>query len=196
MAKRYAYNTSATQIKKRYAMIDSTATQVKKRYAMIGSTATLVYSAEEQIYPGATVKSLQVNAGSYSTANFKTNVTSSSSNQNSTTLYIAVDVTDYKTIKVTGNFTVSGGTFAHAGVFLLAPSKWNESYVKYPYYMIVDSYYTQRKVVDSDASFTTHSFNVSSLTGTYYIAIGCYVNSTGGSRTASAQITGITAEPA
>lgn len=46
MAKRYAYNTSATQVKKRYAMIGSTATQVKKRYAMIGSTATLVYSAQ------------------------------------------------------------------------------------------------------------------------------------------------------
>lgn len=45
MPKRYAYNTSATQVKKRYAMIGSTATQVKKRYAMIGSTATLVYSA-------------------------------------------------------------------------------------------------------------------------------------------------------
>ena len=45
MPKRYAYNTSATQVKKRYAMIGSTATQVKKRYAMIGSTATLVYTA-------------------------------------------------------------------------------------------------------------------------------------------------------
>ena len=46
MPKRYAYNTSATQVKKRYAMIGSTATQVKKRYAMIGSTATLVYQAQ------------------------------------------------------------------------------------------------------------------------------------------------------
>lgn len=47
MAKLYAYNTSATPVKKRYAMIGSTATQVKKKYAMIGSTATLVYSAWE-----------------------------------------------------------------------------------------------------------------------------------------------------
>ena len=50
MPKMYAYNTSATQIKKRYAMIGSTATQVKKRYAMIGSTATLVYNAETPLY--------------------------------------------------------------------------------------------------------------------------------------------------
>lgn len=55
MAKLYAYNTSATQIKKRYAMIGSTATQVKKKYAMIGSTATLVYSAEEYIYNNGVV---------------------------------------------------------------------------------------------------------------------------------------------
>lgn len=47
MPKRYAYNTSATQVKKRYAMIGATATQVKKRYGMIGSTATLVYTARE-----------------------------------------------------------------------------------------------------------------------------------------------------
>ena len=58
MAKRYAYNTSATQVKKRYAMIGSTATQVKKRYAMIGSTATLVYTAEENINPNLSFTSI------------------------------------------------------------------------------------------------------------------------------------------
>lgn len=55
MPKMYAYNTSATQLKKRYGMIGSTATQIKKRYAMIGSTATLVYSAEEVVSRSVTV---------------------------------------------------------------------------------------------------------------------------------------------
>lgn len=58
MPKLYAYNTSATQIKKRYAMIGSTATQVKKKYAMIDSTATLVYSAEEYLLQNGAVQTL------------------------------------------------------------------------------------------------------------------------------------------
>ncbi|MBR5873937.1 MAG: hypothetical protein IKY90_04280 [Oscillospiraceae bacterium] len=58
MPKMYAYNTSATQVKKRYAMIGSTATQVKKRYAMIGSTATLVYSAEMPLFTSGTGKNV------------------------------------------------------------------------------------------------------------------------------------------
>ena len=47
MPKLYAYNTSATQIKKRYAMIGNTATEIKKRYAMIDNTATLVFQSGE-----------------------------------------------------------------------------------------------------------------------------------------------------
>ena len=61
MPKLYAYNTSATEIKKRYAMIGSTATLIKKKYAMIGSTATLVYS---------TGYSLIDNFSSYTTYNY------------------------------------------------------------------------------------------------------------------------------
>lgn len=108
MPKRYAYNTSATQVKKRYAMIGSTATQVKKRYAMIGSTATLVYSAETPL--------IENSKGNYSFVKaYSTNYSDTvHSNKNGATIigtdgdmgmthyYIDFNVKGFKTLSIAG----------------------------------------------------------------------------------------------
>lgn len=108
MPKLYAQNTSATQVKKRYAMIGSTATQVKKRYAMIGSTATLVYSAETPL--------IENSKGNYSFVKaYSTNYSDTvHSNKNGATIigtdgdmgmthyYIDFNVKGFKTLSIAG----------------------------------------------------------------------------------------------
>lgn len=110
MPKLYAYNTSATQVKKRYAMIGSTATPIKKKYAMIGSTATLVYSAEENILSKFSASDYYNPNGAYQAAS----VNSDGSLQFNSTSYIfrniwtpAVDLSQWSTLTVTYTVTES-----------------------------------------------------------------------------------------
>lgn len=163
---------------------------VEKIIFQSGSTSTTVWEAERLFYPGTTVQHLGVNSGSY--GDFYTNVPTGTNN-NSTVVYIPVNLTGVNSITITGSFKGGGGN-SFAGVWLRSQTKWNDSgYQRYPYYTIgqgsSDTWYTLMHRVTGGGTSTSVTWDVSSYSGTYYIAIGCYNNT--GSGTASATITKI-----
>lgn len=145
----------------------------------------LVYSGTKTLYPaaGATVTNLPANTGTYSTADFRTNI-NSGTNTNSTTLALPVDLTGINTLVVRGNFAVNN-TRGYSGVWICSPSQYNDyaGYQRYPFYTIGQGsnnrYYTlMDRIRDTTGSVSEYTFDTSALTGTYYICIGCYFNST------------------
>lgn len=152
--------------------------------------STTVWEAERLFYPGTTVQHLAANAGSY--GDFYTNVPTGQNN-NSTVVYIPVNLTGVNSITITGSFKGGGGN-SFAGVWLRSQTKWNDSgYQRYPYYTIgqgsSDTWYTLMYRVTGGGTSTSVTWDVSSYSGTFYIAIGCYNNS--GNGTASVSITKI-----
>ena len=166
MPKLYAYNTSATQVKKRYAMIGSTATQVKKRYAMIGSTATLVYSAETQIYPGASVTT-RIDWGSNTISGFT--ATRAGYTESYAMLYIPIDLTNYTTL------IIKGSAKRYAGICLRKslPEVSNNGCLQVAH---TDNYgEVWKKSIWADSSITVDEpVDVYSYTGTYYLVAAIY----------------------
>lgn len=163
---------------------------VKKIIFQSGSTSTTVWERERLFYPGTAVQHLTANSGSY--GDFYTNVPTGQNN-NSTVVYIPVNLTGVSSITITGSFKGGGGN-SFAGVWLRSQTEWNDSgYQRYPYYTIgqgsSDTWYTLMHRVTGGGSSTSVTWNVSSYSGTFYIAIGCYNNS--GNGTASVSITKI-----
>lgn len=157
---------------------------------------TTVWEAIKTFYPGATVYNLTANSGTYNTSTFLTQV-SSGQNQNSTTLYIQVDLTGISSIKITGTFQVST-VRGYAGVWISTPTQFNnykDNQLRYPYYDVgpgaSSTYYVQmQRINNTTGTVSTYTIDTSSLTGTHYLCIGCYSNaSTGG--TLKAQITSV-----
>lgn len=151
---------------------------------------TTVWEAERLFYPGATVGYLGANSGTYGA--FYTNVPKGTNN-NSTVAYISVNLTGVNSITITGTFQGGGGN-SFAGVWLRSQTEWNDSgYQRYPYYTVgqgsSDTWYTLMHRVTGGGSSTSVTWNVSSYSGTFYIAIGCYNNT--GNGTASVSITKI-----
>lgn len=160
---------------------------------------TTVWKAETTIYPGATVSNLTANSGSYSTANFSTQV-GSGTNTSSTVLYVPIDLTDYTTITVTGTWSVTT-VAGYSGCFISSASQ-HESYktnqIRYPYYTIgqgaSSTYYVRmQRINNTTGTVSSYTFDVSGLSGSHYLYIGCYFNNSSGG-TAKAQITSITAQ--
>ena len=163
---------------------------VKKIIFQSGSTSTTVWERERLFYPGTTVQHLTANSGSY--GDFYTNVPKATNN-NSTVVYIPVNLTGVNSITITGSFTGGGGN-SFAGVWLRSQTQWNDSgYQRYPYYTIgrgsSNTWYTLMHRVTGGGTSTSVTWDVSSYRGTYYIAIGCYNNT--GNGTASVSITKI-----
>lgn len=132
------------------------------------------------LYPGATVNNLTEMGGTYSLSEFSVDLTMASTNQNSTLLYTTVDVTDYSTLTVTGHFSSDSATLGFSVLGLIASDIWTPETIKFPFYFR-DEYLGQWYTAKRDAwgeSFNTHTFDVSTMSGKYYIAIGCYLNST------------------
>ena len=166
MPKMYAYNTSATQIKKRYAMIGSTATQIKKKYAMIGSTATLVYSAETQLFPS----SLTFTKGGTNTAGSvsDTALTAKASwNKTYGAISLQVDVTDFSKII----FTVSERTSTEK----VGSTTVGVSDRQYP--SSFDSYGDNNGVATAVTKAGTYEVDVSNLSGKKYVALSAWTSS-------------------
>lgn len=160
---------------------------------------TTVWKAETTIYPGATVSNLAANSGTYNNSTFLTQV-SSGQNQNSTTLYIQVNLTGISSIKVTGTFQVST-VRGYAGVWISTSTQFNSykgNQLRYPYYDVgpgasTTYYVAMQRINNTTGTVSSYTFNTSSLSGTHYLCIGCYYNSSAGG-TAKAQITSITAQ--
>lgn len=145
---------------------------------------TEVWKKQTDFYPGATVSHLSVNVGSY--GSFYTNC-SGVTNINSTVVYIPINLTGISTLHIVGSTTRSGTT-SYAGAFLKGsvPSG-NDAY---PYYTVgqgsSSSYYEKMdRHVNTSGSFDW-TWDVSGLTGTHYLCLGCYFN---GASTGSAGIT-------
>lgn len=176
----YDHNGSAaSEIKYLYDNNGSVNTQIGKVYDNNGTTNSLIYAGDE-IYPGATVSTLQVNFGSY--GNFYTYIESNSSNINSTVQYISVNLTGISTLTITGSFYAHGGG-SGSGVWLATWAQLQNC--KYPYYVVgagsSSSNYTllYRQNAGTSSGTVTKTWNVSGYSGTYYLAIGAYNQLTG-----------------
>ena len=148
-------------------------TECKEGYA----NGVKVFTSENVIYPGASVKNLVANSGSYSTANFSFNV-SGGINTNSTTLYIPINLTNISRLVITGRLYTSGQG-AHSSIALIAKATFdsNIEYIyRYPYYFTVDGRYTERKLSLNGQTINNPTIDVSSLTGNYYLVLGGYTN--------------------
>jgi len=178
------------QIGKLYDSDGTTSYQIGKVYDNDGTSNSLIYSAEAQFYPGASVGYRATNSGTVS--GFSTTAPNGD-NINSTIAYIAVDLTGINTLTVTGYFD-SAQTNTQSGAWLATYNQLfgnSDSGGRYPYYTVGPgvntTYYTQMRRVLDGATASTFTFDVSGLTGTYYLAIGVYNNGWNG-RTGSARV--------
>lgn len=189
MPKRYAYNTSATQVKKRYAMIGSTATQVKKRYAMVGNTATLVYSAEEYLVQAGVINSGL--AGSISAGTYASQYGTVSSNSGYVRLNIstsgtfpfynskAINLTNYKTCYI--KFKTKGSSQAwQSSPYQAIRMGFSSSKITdcSHYNIITSNWNFSASYTGASTSAKTISFDISGLSGNYYLLF--IVQSSGG----------------
>lgn len=179
MPKRYAYNTSATQIKKRYAMIGSTATQIKKKYAMIGSTATLVYSADGNIFPDMAWTGGGANAGIVTTSSLQVILPTGSGKTNSKCYTSSkVDLTNYsKLIFVVSQYAFNDDGTPQMSVGIDSDTT-THTHASFDKYLAV-------------TGTGTYTLDVSSITGSYYIAIAVWYPS---DKNNGFTVTSITAE--
>lgn len=140
----------------------------------IKSGTTEVWKKQTTFYPGTTVSNLAANVGSY--GSFYTNC-SGVTNINSTVVYIPVNLTGISTLHVVGSTGRSGST-SYAGAWLVTNASATNN--NWPYYTIGQGsessrYEKMSRHVDTSGSFDW-SWDVSSLTGTHYLCLGCYFN--------------------
>ena len=149
-----------------------------------------VFSAATQFYPGKTPTVLnQSSVGSY-TATSTTWQCSvpNGTNYNSTVTYLAMDLTNVKTLTIEGSS--SGGL---AGYYLVSQAQMNSyggnyGLLWYPYYVF---YQPNESIYTNKGTSLPVTINVASYSGTYYLCLGCYSNSSGNQ---SAQITAVKGE--
>lgn len=175
--------------------------QIFKGASVIGQVtrgARVVFQNIKQIYPaaGIAVQNLTTNSGTFSLADFRTTV-NSGTNQNSTALYIAVDLTDVNTIVVTGSFSVTS-VAGYAGCWASSAAQFNSSQgnLRYPYYTVgpgasTNYYLSMRRINNTTGTRSTMTLDVKGITGIGYIFAGCYYNNSAGG-TATADIDTIT----
>ena len=149
--------------------------QIGKVYDFDGTSNHLIYSAEEQYFPGTTPSRYSPGgAGGY-----KANSTywacsiSNGTNVNSITSYLKINMTGIKTITITGDSTWQGG------VWLSNQSQFDskQQQLYHPYYIFYapdSSAYVQKANYISSVTW-----DVSSYSGNYYLFLGCYTNSNG-----------------
>ena len=178
MPKRYAYNTSATQVKKRYAMIGSTATQVKKRYAMIGSTATLVYSAEVVVFDGTNVASgYTVNTDGYNKNTVgifyaKSRYNSDGGHRSDANAHVAIDCTNFSKITVSYSYVANYYGNVQIGLFSKNPNVSGFSFES-GIWRIVNAD-NGSSIGGNQTGSGTVSFNLDNVTGTHYLMTYTY----------------------
>ena len=171
MPKLYVYNTSATQLKKRYAMIGSTATQIKKKYAMIGSTATLVYSAEyNALIEGGWTSKITYSDVTATTSSSKIYIETNGTGYQGR-VYKQLDITNYSKLTITYSGYAYYSSFG-AGLVKSLPADYNPQGVT----VGVSTEGLDLATPNTIAS-TTKTFNISSLTGNYYLFVGAYQGS-------------------
>lgn len=148
------------------------------------------YDNTVQFYPGATVYSTSGTSDIHDKDGFHIWQKSSSTNDNTAILYIEVDVTNINTLTVTGHFGVTN-TNGYVGIWL-----HNSITIKQPYYTIgqgsdpanytlmqriTGASNTQKDPTTYDIITPSFSFDVSGLTGIYYLHLGGYANCTSSS---------------
>lgn len=174
---------------------------VSRGAAIIGQInkgSTVVFQNVKRIYPSSSVnvQNLPANSGSFSLADFRT-TEGSGTNQNSTALYIAVDLTDVNTVVVKGTFSVSN-VAGYAGAWVSNSTQFNNSQgnLRYPYYTVgpgasTNYYVSMGRINNTTGTLSTITLDTKGITGTGYIFIGCYFNGASGG-TAAADIDEIT----
>lgn len=159
--------------------------------------STEVWKNVTQVYPGTAVQSLAANAGTYGA--FYTHLEGNAANNlNSTVAYIPVNLTGFQTMTIGCNCQTQAALWSCAGIWLAAPSQWGIAYVtQYPYYTVslADEatqmrYATRMHRVNNGGAFYSLTWDVSALSGTHYLAVGCYCTS--GASWAHAEITSVT----
>lgn len=167
--------TSNSEIGKLYDNDGTTNYQIGKVYDNDGTSNHLVYSAEEQYFPGTTPSRYSPGGSGGYTAN-STNWScsiSNGTNVNSVTSYLKINMTGIKTITITGSSTW------HGGVWLSNQSQFDskQQQLYHPYYIFYSpdsSAYVQKANYISSVTW-----DVSSYSGNYYLFLGCYTNSNG-----------------
>lgn len=154
--------------------------------------STIVWQDQTNIYPGTTVQFKGSDTGTY--GSFYVTVPNGV-NYNSKVAYIPVSLSGLSTLTVTGTlFTAQVRTYAACA--LMTSTQFSEDHAAYPYYWATNEGWNEsdlytRRVIQVDGTLTNWTFNVSSLSGTYYLAIGCYVNNDYSAAQARATITQI-----
>lgn len=149
--------------------------QIDKAYEYDGTAHYLIYSAEEQYFPGTTPSRYSPGgAGSYTanSTNWSCSI-SNGTNVNSVTSYLKINMSNIKTLTITGSSTW------HGGVWLSNQSQFDskQQQLYNPYYIFYapdSSAYVQKA-----NNFSSVTWDMSSYSGNYYLFLGCYTNSNG-----------------
>lgn len=179
--------TATREIGKLYDNDGTTTYQIGKAYDNDGTNSYLIYSAEEQYFPGTTPSRYSPGgAGGYTanSTNWSCSV-SNGTNLNSVTSYLKINMSNIKSLTITGSSTLQGG------VWLSNQSQFDskQQQLNYPYYIFY--------VPDSSAyiqkanNFSSVTWDVSGLSGNYYLFLGCYTNSNGNQSASVTSVIGI-----
>lgn len=162
-------------IGKLYDNDGTTNNQIGKVYDNDGTTNHLIYSAEEQYFPGTTPSRYSPGgAGGYTanSTNWSCNV-SNGTNVNSVTSCLKINMTGIKTITITGSSTLQGG------VWLSNQSQFDskQQQLYHPYYIFYSP--DSSAYVQKANNISSVTWDVSSYSGNYYLFLGCFTNSNG-----------------
>lgn len=158
--------------------------QIGNVYDNDGTSNHLIYTAEEQYFPGTTPSRYSPGgAGGYTanSTNWSCNV-SNGTNVNSVTSYLKINMTGIKTITITGNSTGQGG------VWLSNQSQFDskQQQLYHPYYIFYSP--DSSAYVQKANNISSVTWNVSSYSGNYYLFLGCCTNNSGNQ---SARVTSV-----
>ncbi len=188
--------TTYREIGKSYDFDGTTYHQHGKVYDFDGTTYHLLYSAEDQLYPGMTPSIY--NGGNGTVSGFGVSLYTNQTNVNSAVPYIAINASLYKELRITCTLTAEGFLPAHCAGITFHNS------LQLPYYAIywvqAGTAYTLRQLVIGDATHSdkysgTVVWNIAPYTGTYYICAMCYNNVSQSWVLSSANISKIIAIP-
>lgn len=134
-----------------------------------GNVSSVVWTAETALYPGAVpaVTTAYGSAGGY--AGYSVWLSGATANSSTAQVYIPINVSGYKSLRVT-YYVKSSVSGAVAGIYL-------HTSPYYPYYILRDNsypqYWTRKSVIVNGSKTETITWDVSGLSGTYYLyAVG------------------------
>jgi hypothetical protein len=104
---------------------------------------------------------------------FYVSLSSATINTNSRQAFIAINLSLYRSLRVTYYFTTTANQWANAGMYLHTSSY-------YAYYTIAKpasypQYWTRQARITGGTTSGTVTWDVSGLSGTYYLLCGCYL---------------------